>query len=295
MFGGRGTPRAGGRPRMTDMRVGRRSWSVGLALVVLPIVAYPFLTSAWSRAGTFVALDVAGLAAVIVAIWRAPRTVRWVWSLMGGALALWLCGYVFWWWQIVGHGTSPEAVSLANGFFLAGDGLIVLTLCVIFLRRAGLGSLLEAGVIAIQASLFIWVFVVHDYVHGAGSSDGTLAVTALFALFDVVLLSLGIRLLPALARDCACGALLVLGVIGSAVSDSVWSASALTGAYVPGSWADLGWLLFPVLTGLAALQPAARSIAAARDARDEEAGSCASSPCSWQRRVPGWRCSFSPL
>jgi PAS domain S-box-containing protein len=64
--------------------------------------------------------------------------------------------------------------------------------------------------------------------------------------------------------------LLAAGCAGVVVSDFAWNGLTISGTYTSGSWADIGWLVQPLLLGLAALHPSIRRLGATERRHDVE-------------------------
>ena len=182
---------------------------------------------------------------------RARRGNR-TYLLIVAALGLWAAGWAGWQATLLATGAVPATSSLDNLLFLGGDAALVLALVVALCRRErSLVGLLDVSTIAASLLVVAWASLLHDYT--------TLSLPALgrgfqlaYGAFDVLLVAAGLRLLVAPRLRSGGGALLVAAAGGLVVSDLFWNWGTAFGIYVPGSWADSGWLIWAVLGALAA-------------------------------------------
>jgi PAS domain S-box-containing protein len=67
-------------------------------------------------------------------------------------------------------------------------------------------------------------------------------------------------------------ALWLLAAAGASlvVSDFAWNWLTISGTYLPGTWGDVGWVVQPLLLGLAVLHPSVRRLATTTERRDVE-------------------------
>lgn len=236
---------------------GRVVPGIALASCLLAVVAiYPLLTEAWVRALVFLVVQGAGLVAVCVGIHIRRPTARHEWLALAASQALWLAGHVLWWGEIVWLGTTPSAFSAANAFYLAGNGSVVVALGLVLMRRGrGGGLVVETIAVAIMAGALAWAALLHRAVHEGPPGD--LVVPLAFVTLDVLLVASMARLVAARGIRTIAALTLMAAVAALVVSDVLWNWLVVTGTYVPGHWADLGWLVFPLLVGAAALHPSA--------------------------------------
>jgi diguanylate cyclase (GGDEF)-like protein/PAS domain S-box-containing protein len=121
-------------------------------------------------------------------------------------------------------------------------------------------SLIDALIITCGLGLLSWVYLVDPYFH---ASDLTLlqrAVSIGYPLGDVVILSMLARLVVSGGLRSTSMRLLVLGGAGLLVADSCYGWIQLNGTWKVGGPVDIGWALFYVAWGAAALHPSMREI-----------------------------------
>ena len=219
-------------------------WLVPAVLIVVYCVfdrtiAQAAIVIGMSTGATYVAL-------------RGARRGNPTYWLIVAALGLWAAGWIGWQGTLLATGSVPTTSSLDNLFFLGGDAALLLALVVALCRRErSLVGLLDVSTIAASLLVVAWASLLHKYTHGSLPKFGR-GLQIAYGAFDVLLVAAGLRLLVAPRLRAGGGALLV-GAAGALVaSDFFWNWGTAFGIYVPGSWADAGWLIFAVLGALAA-------------------------------------------
>ena len=246
------------RGRELARRLRDRAWLVLLVAGLVVVALYPFVGSAAARATASAALNVVVVAAVCAGLaWYRPR--RWQpWALVGVQQALWAAGNVFWALELARSGTTPAPDSWIQAPYLLGDVLLIAALALALLARDRSGAAtVEAAILAAAGAAVVWVTIaVHyfeppaaDFLTGAGTG-----VLLGYGLLDVLTVALALRLL-ATGRLGVPLVLLALSGFALVASDASWNWLTVASTYVPGSWADLGWLLTALLGGVAALHP----------------------------------------
>ena len=116
-------------------------------------------------------------------------------------------------------------------------------------------ALLDALIVTTGLGLVVWVFLAAPYVQ-----DGTMTATEkgfsiAYPLGDVLLLAVLARLLTGRGAHSSSLRLLTLGTVGLLASDVLYGLIQLDGSWQTGGLVDLGWIVFYVAWGAAALQP----------------------------------------
>lgn len=229
-----------------------RFWLRYLLAGVTAAVVYVLLPQTRLTAWMFPLINTSGAFAAAAGILRGRTRNRAAWWTITAALALSAAGDVVY--------AGYDLLGRAAPFPSAADPLYLLAHLaapaggVLLSRRAGRDSLLDAGILTIPLAVLAWYVVIEPTIDVGGtptamflavaSPVGTLAV--LLAMMRAAL-SLEMRKLPA--------QLLVLGMACWFVPDAYYATASLTGTYTAGGPMDLGWMLFPVLIGAAALHP----------------------------------------
>ena len=124
-------------------------------------------------------------------------------------------------------------------------------------RRTGgrdRGSLLDALSVTTALALLSWIFFIDPYVQDAALTWRERATSIAYPLGDVLLMATLARLLITSGSNRA-AALLGAGAVGLLASDVVYGLGQLDGTWAIGSYYDLGWVVFYIAWGLAALHP----------------------------------------
>ena len=204
------------------------------------------------------ALCVAGvLLAVTTRLVRRPLP----WLLLAAGLAFFVAGDALWTWYDFVLGTDPFP-SPADALYLAGYPLLSAGLAVLIRRRTGgalhRASLLDAAVLTTGVGLVTWVFIVVPTAAAGVTALETTIATA-YPVFDVVLLSLSIRLVLTPGGRAASFRLLAASMFLTLAADVGY---AMTELYaLPGSIVfDTLYLFGYLALAVGALHPSVRGV-----------------------------------
>ncbi|WP_432826792.1 putative bifunctional diguanylate cyclase/phosphodiesterase [Dactylosporangium sp. CA-092794] len=145
-----------------------------------------------------------------------------------------------------------DAVSLGATFPLLLLGLLRLSRS--GARTRDWATAIDSLIFTAGAGLLAWVFLIDPYLSDPGLDAAQKAVSVAYPLCDVLLLAIMARLALE-ARRCWSVALLLTSGAVLLISDVVFSLRRLEGDWNLGSFIDLGWIVFYVAGGLAALHP----------------------------------------
>ncbi|MEV8512771.1 EAL domain-containing protein [Dactylosporangium sp. NPDC051484] len=148
--------------------------------------------------------------------------------------------------------SAADAVSLGATFPLLLLGLLRLSRS--GARNRDWATVIDSLIFTAGVGLLAWVFLIDPYLSDPGRTATQKAVSIAYPLCDVLLLAIMVRLALE-ARRCWSVALLLTSGAVLLVSDVVFSLRRLNGDWDLGSFVDLGWLVFFVAGGLAALHP----------------------------------------
>lgn len=147
---------------------------------------------------------------------------------------------------------------LATYFFLA-TGLILMVRWR-RLRDGEGGAVLDTLIVTSGLGVLSWIYLIQPYVHNAGLSTLVKLTSIGYPLGDVVLLGVLVRLVFGGGTRGTSVRLLVVGAIGVLGADCVYGWIQLHGQWKVGGPTDLGWVLFYVCWGAAALHPSMRDL-----------------------------------
>jgi diguanylate cyclase (GGDEF)-like protein/PAS domain S-box-containing protein len=247
-----------------SLRAGRRSiapWAYLIANVPLIVVVFLFPhlhVYLWGMLG------VGSAGAMIVGMVRNRPTHRMAWVLLICGVSTFAAGDIT--YDVLTeflHQSNPFP-SIADLFYLATYVLLsagLVTMVRSRRRRDGdTGPLLDALTITAGLSVLSWVYLIHPYVRAADMPLFTKIVSVAYPLGDILLLCVVARLAFANSSKIASVRLLVTGVVGVLLADSVYGWIQLHGSWKVGGPTDLGWVLFYVCWGAAALHPSMREL-----------------------------------
>ncbi len=148
--------------------------------------------------------------------------------------------------------------SVADALYLAMYPLIAAGLLVLVRAttpRGDKSAFLDATFVTVAVGLVVWIYLAQPYVDDPILTWQQKAVSIAYPLGDVLILAVLVRLLIAGGRRSWALWLLSLGTAGLFASDVLYGLIQLNGAWSTGGAVDLGWMLFYVAWGAAALAP----------------------------------------
>ncbi|MFI7543622.1 putative bifunctional diguanylate cyclase/phosphodiesterase [Actinoplanes sp. NPDC049599] len=199
-------------------------------------------------------LGVIGAVIAGVGMHRPAKPVGW-WLLAAGAG----CGAVAhsrWAVDLWASDRSP-GLSWADFVYFTMYLLVAAAVAVLAASRlpgAALAGMTEAGVVACTAAVLLWVFLLDPFMYDTSGAAGV-GVLA-YPVLDLLVLTMAVRLLLT-ARVLSRSQQFLLAAVGVlVVADLAYFITAMTGGQWAGStFSAVGWLLFPLLLGAAALHP----------------------------------------
>jgi hypothetical protein len=194
-------------------------------------------------------------AAVVLGVrWHRPNA-RLPWYLMAIGIALFGLG------DLVQETLHSE---LADLCFLSTYLLLTAALLkLVRTRRRGrdVAALLDGLVFTTGLALLSWQFLMIPYVRDPSLSSGEKLYSLIFPLADVMLLAVLLRLWTGGGGRGWAYYLLGVGLVAMLASDTAFGLTVIvTGSYQPGSAVDIGYIIFPLALGAAALHPSMPSI-----------------------------------
>jgi PAS domain S-box-containing protein len=218
-----------------------------------------------------VAATLVGSAWVAVGV-RRNRPVGLVWSVLAASAALNVVCTLVWYWPVLAHGGDPlPQPSLPDAGWVLSDLLLGAGLVLALTRRERpLTVLLDVAAIVVGAGLVIGVLLVGpDLAHVSAPLDLRVSQVAYVAVDVLLIAGIARALLAPHGRPAALW-LLVACATALVTSDILWNRLMLVGTYVPGTWADIGWGLYPLALGLAALHPSMARLSVSEERADGE-------------------------
>lgn len=249
-----------GRPATPAVRFSRpsgRRWLQIYVVAVLPVcVVYVALPDPprylWTLIGL---LSLAGL--VTGTIVNRPRR-RLPWWLAAAGVSSLMIGDAVYDIQTAMLGDANPFPSFADGPYLAMYPLLASGLFLLIRATTPRGdkdALLDATFVTVAVGLIVWVDLAQPYVQDATLTWMQKAVSIAYPLGDVLILAVLVRLLIGGGRRNRALWLLSVGTVGLFGSDVLYGFIQLDGSWSTGGVVDVGWMLFYVAWGAAALSP----------------------------------------
>jgi diguanylate cyclase (GGDEF)-like protein/PAS domain S-box-containing protein len=230
-----------------------RLYLVSMCLLTAFYLAVPGLRGvSWSLIGcaSVIALGVG------IAVRRPPHAVAWI--LLAAADAAFVIT------DAVENAQDSEALN-GSSFPSVADGVALVAYPLgaagfwLFVRHQhntrDWAGLIDALTVTTALALLAWSFLIWPIVDSPNRTWVSRAVSICYPLGDVLLLAVLARLMAGARARTAAAWLLAAGAIGLLASDALFQLDILHTAWRPGALADLGWIVFFVTWGLAALHP----------------------------------------
>jgi diguanylate cyclase (GGDEF)-like protein/PAS domain S-box-containing protein len=237
-------------------------------------------------AWTYVALN----APLVAAVYLFPHDHVYLWGLLGvGSAAAIVFGIIRnrpvhrSAWVVIAMGVSTFAAgditydvlteflhevnpypSLADVFYLAtyvflSTGLLLMVRAR-RLRNGEGGAAVDALIVTAGLGALSWIYLIQPYVHAVDMGMLSKLTSIAYPLGDILLLAVIVRLLFGGGTRGTSVRLLTAGAIGVLGADCIYGWIQLHGNWKVGGPTDLGWVLFYVCWGAAALHPAMRDL-----------------------------------
>ncbi len=263
----------------------RRTMSASALVVLSVVTALPLSVLPGAPAARYallgsIALAYLAAAAAIYAAVRAGGRVRAGWALLAVASFSWGAGNTYWSWnELVVHSAVlfPSWADLGFLIFpVAGTaGLWLIS------GHSSLGSrlasLLDGLIFTGSVLMMAWIVTLRATYEAGGDSTLSLVVSLAYPCGDITLATMGFLLATRTQRGRrGVIALLITGLLGMLLADTLFAVSTANGSYASGQVSDGGWLI-----GFAALAAAGWHMARNPPALDR-----AGIPRRWQLVLP---------
>ncbi|HUC13853.1 MAG TPA: EAL domain-containing protein [Acidimicrobiales bacterium] len=161
------------------------------------------------------------------------------------------------------HQVNPFP-SVADIFYLATVPLLVAGLIMMVRarrRRDGdTGATLDALIITSGCAVLSWIFLIEPYVNARNITEFSEVVSIFYPLGDILILGVLVRLVFGGGIRNPSVRLLTVGAVGLLAADCIYGWIQLHGSWKVDGPTDMGWVLFYVLWGAAALHPSMHEV-----------------------------------
>jgi diguanylate cyclase (GGDEF)-like protein/PAS domain S-box-containing protein len=208
-------------------------------------------------------LGLSGVVAVIVGVRR---------NRPGSAIPWWFFALglgLFWLGDLYTY-SYPKLLHKEVPFPSAGDGIYLTVYpalmagLLILLRRRNpnpdRAGLIDALIMTLGLALLEWVALIVPYIHSGDMTLFARTVSIAYPLGDILLLAAAVRLTVDAGKRQPAFYLLVTSIVALLVTDFVYGLMLLHGTYAHQLWLDVGWIVFYLLWGGAALHPSMRGL-----------------------------------
>lgn len=170
-------------------------WIAYLCATGVAAGAYVLTNVAVVQAAIAMAVGASGVAAIVLGI-RLNRPVeRFPWLLLGGVHVMWAIGWPLWEGHILLEGTPPPTTSLVNLLFIGSYLPLTVLLLLLGKRRyPDIVAAVDVAIIAAGLAAVAWLAFGADQVHDASVPPLGRAIQGAYALFDIILLAIILRL-----------------------------------------------------------------------------------------------------
>ena len=203
------------------------------------------------------AVGLSGVVAIVAGIRAHKPRARAAWWLFAAGQFLFFSGDVYTY-------SNPNASfpSPGDALYLAVYPVLMAGLFVLVRRRnprRDPAALIDALILTIGVGLLAWVFLIAPNIHLTDISWMGKAVSIAYPLGDVLLLAAAIRLAVDAGKRAPAFYLLAGSIVCLLATDSAYNLALLKGTYNHSQLIyDLGWMMYYILWGAAALHPSMR-------------------------------------
>jgi diguanylate cyclase (GGDEF)-like protein/PAS domain S-box-containing protein len=213
-------------------------------------------------------LGVGSAAAIVVGIIRNQPTHRAAWVVIAIGVTTFACGDIS--YDVLTeflHEVNPYP-SIADVFYLV-TYLFLATGLILMVRARRLrdgegGAALDALIVTAGLGALSWIYLIQPYVHASDMTMLAKLTSIAYPLGDILMLCVIVRLLFGGGTRGTSVRLLTAGALGVLTADCIYGWIQLHGLWKVGGPTDLGWVLFYVCWGAAALHPAMRDLTTQR-------------------------------
>ncbi len=242
----------------------RWGWRSYLGLGAALAVAYYLFPPALAKLAVWPVIGLSSAVAVLVGTRRNRPARPLAWYLIAVAQVLLVTGDTLYNVRVrLLHDGASVFPSVVDLFYLAFYPFLVVGLLLLIRDRTpgrDTASLIDATIISTGLALLAWVFLIVPQVRDPELTMLQRVVSVAYPLSDVLVLAVAARLAVGSSHRPTAWWVLMGSVVSLLVADVLFGLLQLAGTWQVGGPVDLGWILFYVGWGLAALHPSMVSL-----------------------------------
>jgi diguanylate cyclase (GGDEF)-like protein/PAS domain S-box-containing protein len=208
-------------------------------------------------------LGLSGVVAIVAGIRMNRPRARVAWWLFAAGQFLFFSGDIYTYSYPKLTGTEVPFPSFGDALYVAVYPVLMAGLLALVRRRTPRrdhAALIDALILTVGVGLLSWVFIIAPNVHLSGLSLLAKLVSVAYPLGDVLLLAAAIRLAVDTGRKAPAFYLLVASIVSLLATDSAYNLALLKNTYNHQLIYDVGWILYYLFWGAAALHPSMRTL-----------------------------------
>ncbi len=208
-------------------------------------------------------LGLSSAAAIAAGIMLHRPRARLAWILFVVGQLLFFAGDIYTYSYPKLFGVDVEFPSFGDGLYLTVYPALVAGLLVLVRRRnpqRDKAAVIDSLILTVGIALISWVFLVAPNIHLSGLTALEKAVSTAYPLGDLLLLGAAIRLAVDTGKRAPAFYLLLGSILCLLAVDSAYTYALLTDAYHHQLIYDVGWIMYYLLWGAAALHPSMRTL-----------------------------------
>jgi diguanylate cyclase (GGDEF)-like protein/PAS domain S-box-containing protein len=243
--------------------VRNRAWAYYLGLTGALMLVYLFFPPLAGNGPLINLLGFSGVVAIVAGIRMNRPGARAAWWLFAAGQFLFFSGDIYTYSYPKLTGAEVPFPSFGDALYVAVYPVLMAGLLVLVRRRTprrDLPALIDALILSVGVGLLSWVFLIAPNIHLSGLTLLAKLVSAAYPAGDVLLLCAAIRLAVDSGKRAPAFYLLVGSIVALLTTDSAYNLALLKGTYNHQLIYDVGWILYYLLWGAAALHPSMRTL-----------------------------------
>jgi diguanylate cyclase (GGDEF)-like protein/PAS domain S-box-containing protein len=243
--------------------VRNRVWAMYLGVTGALMLVYLFFPALAGNGPLINLLGLSGVVAIVAGIRMHRPGARAAWWLFAAGQFLFFSGDIYTYSYPKLTGAEVPFPSFGDALYVAVYPVLMAGLLVLVRRRTprrDLPALIDALILSVGVGLLSWVFIIAPNIHLSGLTLLAKLVSAAYPAGDVLLLAAAIRLAVDSGKRVPAFYLLVGSIVSLLATDSAYNLALLKNAYHHQLVYDVGWILYYLLWGAAALHPSMRTL-----------------------------------